>query len=218
MMWRVGMVGILLATLAAVSSREIVTAWIGQSLVCPEEVVPSAAILIENFDPDYLLFERAAALREAGWSARVLVPVQAAGPPAEGPNPVASGIAALMSRLARMGSLDIIPIQNVEPYTLNAAYQIRDILTREHLGSILLVVPGFRSRRSALTYEAVLASAGVRVHCVPVFGERTPENWAATWHGIQAIAEQLIKLQFYRLYVLPRSHSGAFTLSGMSQV
>src|SRR5215813_14672581 len=50
---------------------------IGQSLVCTEEMSPSDIVLVENFEPDYLLFERAAALHKVGFAARVLVPVPA---------------------------------------------------------------------------------------------------------------------------------------------
>ena len=49
----------------------------GQSLVCTEEVSPSDVILVENFDPHYFVFERAAALHKAGLAARVLVPTDA---------------------------------------------------------------------------------------------------------------------------------------------
>jgi hypothetical protein len=38
---------------------------------------------------------------------------------------------------------------------------------------------------------------------VPVFGTTTPENWTGTWHGIQDVALQFLKLSYYRMYVLP---------------
>src|SRR5215471_3011597 len=74
---------------------------IGQSLVCPDEVIPSDAILVENFDPDYLVFKRAAALHSAGVAARVLVPTEAEGEPAR-PSPVSQGVAEVMARVARL--------------------------------------------------------------------------------------------------------------------
>src|SRR5262249_33883626 len=82
------------------------------------------------------------------------------------------------------------------------AYQIRDFLTTEHLRSVIVVTPGFRSKRSALVYHAVLDPVGIKVHCVPVFGQMTPAKWAKTWHGIQGVTEQFLKLQYYRFYVL----------------
>jgi hypothetical protein len=177
-------------------------ALIGRSLVCAEDAASSDALFLENFDPSYPLFERAAAVQQARPSTRILVPVQVSGRDPEVANPVSSGIAELMARFARVQNMEVIPIREIEPFTLNAAHQIRDFLIREHLRSVVVVAPAFRSSRSSLVYRAVLEPAGIQVHCVPVFGEHTPENWVATWHGIQIVAEQFIKLQFYRFYVL----------------
>jgi hypothetical protein len=180
---------------------------IGQSLVCEEAVGPSDVILVENFAPNYLLFERAAALQKGGFSARVLVLTQASRDP-EVANTVSKGIAELMARLARIQNLEIIPIREIEPVSLNASYQIRDFLTKEHLRSVIVVTSGLRSRRSSLVYNAVLKPAGIRVYCTPVFGQHTPENWMDSWHGIEEVTRQFLKLEFYRLYVLPLSARG----------
>ncbi len=180
---------------------------IGQSLVCAAAVGPSDIIVVENFNPNYLLFERAAALQRGGFSARVLVLTQASRDP-EVANTVSKGIAELMARLARVQNLEIIPIREIEPVSLNATYQIRDYLTKEHLRSVIVVTAGLRSRRSSLVYHAVLKPAGIQVYCTPVFGQHTPENWMDSWHGIQDVTQQFLKLQFYRFYVLPLSTRG----------
>lgn len=204
----------LLLIVATVASRGLWMPAVGWSLVCAEEIVPGDAILVENFDPEYPLFERAAALQRAGLAARVLVPTPAAGPGSGAANPVSRGIAELMARFAGVQDLQIVPIDETEPYSLTTAYQVRDVLTRERLRSILLVAPALRSRRSWLVYRAVLAPAGVRVACLPVVGPHTPDNWARSWHGIQAVSMQFVKLQVYRFYVL-RVHadisSGGFS-------
>src|SRR5262249_1334095 len=96
---------------------------LGQRLVCPEGIAPSDALLVENFDPTYLVFERAAALHNAGVAARVLVPTEASRDPAR-PNLVSQGIAEVMARVARLQHMEFIPIQESEPISLNAAYQI----------------------------------------------------------------------------------------------
>jgi hypothetical protein len=54
----------------------------------------------------------------------------------------------------------------------------------------------------------VLKPAGIRVYCTPVFGQHTPENWMDSWHGIEEVTRQFLKLEFYRLYVLPLSARG----------
>ena len=174
---------------------------IGQSLVCTEEISPSDVILVENFDPHYLVFERAAALHKAGLAARVLIPTDASRDP-ERANPCVSRHCGVDGPRGAVAESEILPIRIFEPVSLNAAYQIRDFLTKEHLRSVIVVTDGFRSKRSALVYHAVLDPAGIKVGCMPVFGERNPKNWAATWHGIQDVTEQFLKLQYYRFYVL----------------
>ena len=192
---------LILVMLLVFVTREFWMLKIGQSLVCTEEMSPSDVILVENFDPRYLVFERAAALHKAGLAVRVLVPTDASRAP-ERANPVSQGIAELMARGARLHNAEILPIRIFEPVSLNAAYQIRDFLIKEHLRSVIVVTDGFRSKRSALVYHVVLDPAGIKVGCMPVFGERTPKNWTATWHGIEDVTEQFLKLQYYRFYVL----------------
>jgi hypothetical protein len=173
---------------------------VAHSLVCDEQIVPADAILIENFDPDYLLFERAEALYKAGLASKVFVPTGASADGTE--SMVSAGIVQVMSRVAWLQKLETIPVREIEPISLNAAYQILAVLQKQHVRSVLVVAPGFRSERSALVYTSVLGRSGIGVSCVPVFGTKTPATWTATWHGIQEIAEQFIKLQYYRWYVL----------------
>jgi hypothetical protein len=175
---------------------------LGGSLTCREDVGPSDIIVVENFDPSYLLFERAAALQRAGLSARVAVPVDTS-PDTQAPNLISAGIADLMARVARIQNVEIIRIYETEPVALKATSQITEFLARERLRSVIVVTPGFRSRRSSLVYEAALQRAGIRLYCVPVFGYHTRENWMDTWHGRQDVIQQFLKLQYYRFYILP---------------
>ncbi len=174
---------------------------IGASLVCTPDAAPSDAILIENFDPDYLLFERARILRSQGVAPRVLVPVRKDARDG-GINRVAQGIAEVMGQLARLGEMEFVPIREVEPISLNAARDVRGYLMAHGIRSVTVVTPLFRSRRSAMVYRATLEPVGVTVWCDPV-GNRTPETWTRTWHGIQNVTEQWLKLQYYRVGVLP---------------
>jgi hypothetical protein len=175
---------------------------IGRSLVCAEGAAPSDAMLVENYDPNYVLFERAAQLEQAGLAPTTFVPVESA-PDGERPNPISQGVAELMARHARLRSWRSISIRHVEPISLNAATQIRGRLAAEGIDSLIVVAPGFRSRRSMLVYEATLGTAGTTLRCVPVFNRSTPERWTRTWHGVQEVVEEFLKLQYYRLYVLP---------------
>jgi hypothetical protein len=178
------------------------TAQIAQSLTCAEDVTAVDAMLIENFDPNYLLFERAETLEKAGIGSVALVPVEISSEPNVA-NPVSQGIAEVMARQARLRRWRTIPIELSEPIALNAALQIRSRLASERIKSIIVVAPGFRSRRSSLVYQAVFGEAGIAVHCVPVFRRIGPEHWTETWHGIQEVLEEFVKLQYYRFYVLP---------------
>jgi len=65
-----------LLLLVAFSTKSAWSVSIGQGLTCLEHAPKSDALLIENFDPEYLVFERTAALEKAGVASRVLVPVE----------------------------------------------------------------------------------------------------------------------------------------------
>jgi len=181
---------------------------LGKGLLCEEQGAGTGvdAIVVENFDVNYLVFERASELKRKGLTARVLVPVQAA-PDTGEPDLVFGQIAELMGRTARIGELTMIPVRAAEPISLNTAYRVRDFLRKEGIRSVALVAPAFRSRRSAMIYGTVLAPAGISMRCVPVFGEQTPESWLDTWHGVEQILEQYVKLEYYRLFILPRARA-----------
>jgi hypothetical protein len=199
--WKFRVGSVVLLVLAVWLTRPWWTVVIAGSLVCASSAVPSDAILVENFDADYLVFERAARLRRGGVSDRVLVPVAMAD--GGGVNAVALGITELMAKLSRVGEIDVVPVREVEPISLNAARDLLGFLEREGIRSVVVVTPMFRSRRSALVYEAVLGPAGIGVTCEPVEGARGVDEWDDTWHGIQNVAEQWLKLQYYRLWVMP---------------
>ena len=73
----------------------------------------------------------------------------------------------------------------------------------QRIRSVIVVTPLFRSRRSALVYSATLGPAGVTVWCEPVQGSVGVNAWTRSWHGIQDVVQQWLKLHYYRLYVLP---------------
>jgi hypothetical protein len=129
---------------------------------------------------------------------------------------VALGIAQVMATISRVGETEIIPTREVEPITLNAARDVQRFLEREHIRSVIVVTPLFRSRRSALVYGATLGRAGIAVRCQPVQGSRGVNTWTRSWHGIQDVLEQWVKLQYYRLYVMPFSASRALIVPATS--
>src|SRR5262245_14902675 len=150
-------VGVLVASLAVIlGSRPWWERAIGSSLVCNEVVAASDVLLVENFDPNYEVFERAATLYRDGIASRIVVPVLAESEGME--KAVAVGTAELMARLVHLPSIELLPLEVREPITLNAARQLKEFLARGHVSSITVVAPGFRSRRSQLVYGAILPS------------------------------------------------------------
>lgn len=199
--WKLRLTLLAVLLLVPFLTKDLWASAIATSLTCQEQLISADAILIDNFDQNYLLFERAAALYNAGLSQKVLVPTVDARR-ADGPT-VEQGIVDVMVRIAHLRNAVSIPVQEAEPISLNVAYQIRDYLIQEHVESVMVVTTALRARRAQLIYDTVLGQAGVAVHCVPVFGTVTPETWTNTWHGIQEVGLQLLKLQYYRFYVMP---------------
>ena len=68
--WKFRFAIVALVVIAVWLTRGWWSVTIARSLVCDRNGAPSDAILVENFDPDYLVFERAARLRRAGFAAR----------------------------------------------------------------------------------------------------------------------------------------------------
>jgi hypothetical protein len=143
-----------------------------------------------------------AQLRRSGLADRVLVPI-ATDPGGQRVNAVEHGVARVMAAEAHLGGVDIVPVKEVEPIALNVAWDVLSYLENGGIRSVIVVSPLFRSRRSALVYGATFGPSGIRVTCQPTQGERGVHDWNATTHGIQNVTEQWIKLQYYRLYVLP---------------
>lgn len=165
------------------------TVALASSLVCDANRAPSDAILVENFNVEYLVFERAAELRQASLAPRVLVPLWS-DPASSEVDEVALRTAEVMAGVARLGTFDRVPIDRKEPISLDAALDVRRFLERERIRSVIVVSPLFRSRRSALVYGATLRPAGITVTCQPSRGPVTVETSAHSWHGVQDVAEQ----------------------------
>jgi hypothetical protein len=176
---------------------------VAESLVCEQtdHLERADAVVIDDLDRDYLSFERARVLRQAGVTSRVLVPVDML---ANGtPSPVSETIVQDLARLARVGEVETVPVLATEPISLNVALHVRRFLTDKGIRSVAVVTPAFRSERSMLIYRPVLEAVGVAAYCVPVAGMRSPDTWTQSWHGVQDVALQFVKLQYYRFYILP---------------
>ncbi|HPC02361.1 MAG TPA: hypothetical protein PKY58_01095 [Syntrophales bacterium] len=191
---------------AAAGAFALRAAWLprlAELAIHQDALLPSDAIVIENYDPDYLSFETAADLLEKGFAPRVFVPATSYRDPSR-PGSVSKGIVDVMCRLARIPAPEIIPVRHEEPITLGVAGQIAAVLEREGIRSVIVVAPKFRSRRTYLVYSAVLRDSGIRMKCFPARAARDTSDWWTTGHGIQEVTLELLKLGWYRFYVLKR--------------
>src|SRR6266853_1105214 len=157
--WTLRLSVLVLLVVAALLTRHFWADHMGRSLVCEENSDHADALLVENFDPDYLVFKRAAALQSAGVASKVLVPILS-GPNTNLPSASAYGILDTFTRLSKLTDVTSIPTRELEPISLNTARGVRDFLLKEHIQSVVVVAPGFRSRRSVLVYDAVFKPAG----------------------------------------------------------
>jgi hypothetical protein len=174
---------------------------LGNSLVCEASVAPSDAILIENVETSYLLFEHAQRLEAQGVSSLVLVPVLGyhGGDPS---GSVPMGFVDVVCGVSRLKNCTTFGVSEREPISLNVARRSVEQLRARGVRSVILVTEGFRSRRAAEIYLHVLKPLGIQVYMQPVFGHRTPDNWFRSWYGIQETGLQFAKLWYYRLAVL----------------
>jgi hypothetical protein len=201
-LWLTALVGFVVISASLLATRALWMRAIGRGLVCASSVAPSDAIVVDNFDYNYLVFEHTAELQRSGIGSRIYVPAEASRDPTR-VGTVARLIVEAMVRVADVHDPEIFPVPEREPISLNVALVVRDTLTRAGVHSVVLVTPAFRSRRAELIYERVLSPVGITVGCAPVFGSRTHETWRQSWHGVQEVTEQFLKLQYYRFYVLP---------------
>ena len=192
---------VLIAVLGTYATRTMWLTAIGEALVCHPSPLAGQAILIDNFDYEYWLFKRSADLQHQRPGLEVFVPTIAhdGGDLAVAANEVTNAFA----RVAKLGQWEIIPVREREPISLNVAYQVRDFLLARHVTSVTLLSSAFRSRRSNLVYRMVLGARGIGVGCQPIPDTLTPQTWTSTWHGVQEVGLQFVKLQYYRFWVIP---------------
>ena len=167
---------------------------IGRSLIHADELEAVDLIVVEDFDENYWLHRIAANLQAEGRSSRVIV--------VKATDRGAQYVTAALADAAGLDNYELLESGAGEPIALNAAIALRERLGDEPIGSIIVVATGFRSQRTHLIYEAVFEGDGIEVLCRPVLGPRRPDNWWHSWHGIQEIGLEFVKLQYYRFWVL----------------
>jgi hypothetical protein len=199
----------LLVILLALTAYATRGTWLrigAQSLVCEPGHEASDAILIDLVGRGYPLFERAKVLQDKGLARTILVPVLRDQRQSE-PLSLSVAVIDLMCTTAHLAQCITLDVPLAEPISLNMATRIGDDLKSRGVRSILLVTDGFRSKRSAVVYSAILRPLGIAIRCQPVFGTRSTSDWYRSRHGIQDVGLQLLKLLYYRIFVLPSLHT-----------
>ena len=113
--WKFRLLIIILLGACFFLTRGFISEKLAESLVYQGTVSKSDAVIIENFDSNYLLFEETAKLVKAGQVGRVYVPVPF-NRDRTGPNRVDQEFAEVMCRLSRIeGGCELIPFAEIEP-------------------------------------------------------------------------------------------------------
>ena len=198
--WRFRIAILCALSLLLIPTRSLWLGSIGTSLTHQDPPAPADLLVLEYYTPNYLLFETAHGLIKSGVSRNVLIPVETPDPGVS--NPVATEIARILASHARLADTIQVQVDHIEPITLNVARQVAKKIHAEGASSVILISPTFRSRRSLLVYRSVLEPMGINVQCIHPVESVGPRNWWHTLHGIQDVALELIKLQYYRFIVL----------------
>jgi hypothetical protein len=74
--WKFRLLLLALAAVVLIGGRGFWAKQVAQSLICSAQTPPSDALLVENFDPDYRVFEQAEELKRMGVAPRVFIPAE----------------------------------------------------------------------------------------------------------------------------------------------
>jgi hypothetical protein len=100
--WKFRLLLLLVLFVSLALARDLRILAAGRTLVCNASVQPSDAILIDNFELNYLVFERAEQLKSKGIATLVFVPIAASYESGQiQPSRVFTGIAEVMAGVAR---------------------------------------------------------------------------------------------------------------------
>ncbi|MBI4446475.1 MAG: hypothetical protein HY645_11270 [Acidobacteria bacterium] len=179
---------------------------LANSLVQQDPLVGSDAILMENWNlPQLSIFYETASLQKSGYATRALIPEFV-----ETRRTLLAGIRlpkdfdSLIRLYCREAGLDPksierIPVEAIDPITLNTARQLSVSLKARRVRSIIMVSSFYRSKRSALAFKKFLEPEGIKVICHPVNEVFSVGTWWKTKDGWIMVPLEFVKLNYYRL-------------------
>jgi len=85
------------------------------------------------------------------------------------------------------------------PATLTSAKAAIEVLAGERVKSVILVSPGFHTRRSYLVYQSLGEPLQILIYPHASFDGHNHglDKWWTQWHGVHDFIEQSIKLVYY---------------------
>ncbi|MEI8139865.1 MAG: hypothetical protein WCI03_08360 [bacterium] len=102
----------------------------------------------------------------------------------------------------------VIITSSHHPVTLTAATEAMKILAGEGVRSVILVSPGFHTRRSYLVYQSIGAPFRIKIYPHASFegDNHGLDKWWIQYHGVCDFIEQGLKLVYYmaRGYIPPK--------------
>ena len=93
-------------------------------------------------------------------------------------------------------------IEPRDPITLNLAKQVFENLKSRDYRRIILISESYHSYRSKLAFEKAFENSGIQISTIPAELGITKENWWKTDSGLSTTFSELIKLIYYRFFVL----------------
>ena len=89
----------------------------------------------------------------------------------------------------------VVPIRH--PVTLKEAEVVLKDLSKENIKSVILLSPGFHTRRSYLVYQHVGIPLQIKIFPFASFTEYQLNNWWVQEHGVRDFTVELLKLGYY---------------------
>jgi len=89
----------------------------------------------------------------------------------------------------------VVPIRN--PVTLKEAEVVLKALSRENIKSVILLSPGFHTRRSYLAYQHVGVPLQIKIFPSACFTNYQLNNWWVQEPGVRDFTVELLKLGYY---------------------
>lgn len=95
-----------------------------------------------------------------------------------------------------------LPIEPIDPVTLNLARQVFKNLKSRGYKRIILISESYHSYRSKLAFERAFQNSGIEISTIPAEMGITKDNWWKSDIGLSTTFSEIIKLIYYRLFVL----------------